>query len=108
MAVKKIDPKGISRAGQNGSPPSIPVMGSAPNARTKTNVPGGVPSRTGSKTSEGATKKPSKGRRNPKGNQETLKTGTLKTGKSTPKSSQRGFKSTQADTKNKGQRTFKA
>ncbi len=95
MATKQINPKGISNAGQNGPPPKVAVRGSAPNARTVSNVPGGIGSRTGTRASEGATKKPSKGRRNVKGNEQTLSKGKLNI---SPKGGKalnlRGFKST--------------
>ena len=95
MTVQQINPKGISSAGQNGPPPKVAVRGSAPNAREVTNVPGGTGSRTGTRASEGATKKPSKGRKNVKGNESTLAKGKLDISPKGGKALKlRGFKST--------------
>lgn len=43
--AKKIDPKGISRAGQNGPAPKVAFRGEGVNRKEVTNIPGGTPKR---------------------------------------------------------------
>lgn len=104
--AKKIDPKGISKAGMNGAPPKTAVRGKGINAKTVTNVPGASSDQRGNRSSEGATKRTSKGRRNTKGNESTLKTGKIPFGKTSGGSFPRTA-STQAGTKSRGQKKFK-
>jgi hypothetical protein len=74
--AKSIDPKGISSAGQNGPPPKTAVSGSGANVKTATNVPGAASPRN-TKNPGSSGQGLSRGRKNPKGNSETISKGSL-------------------------------
>lgn len=82
--AKSIDPKGISSAGQNGPPPKTAVSGSGANVRTATNVPGAAAPRN-TKNPGSSGQGLSRGRKNPKGNSETISKGSIKTGATSAK-----------------------